>query len=111
MSCTVCDEDCDARFFCEKCGRLFPVCNYRIGGFDLTIKEDICVACYEARELSARVQRKLRREAHKYDHKDRTSKLSSTPTSKQPSSRGTDGRFVSTRAASGSPTFSGPKRN
>ena len=57
--CTVCDEDCNARFTCARCGFKRNTCWYRVGGFNA--KHDICSICLASIDLAdkTRLQRRL----------------------------------------------------
>ena len=68
--CTVCDEDCRAIFTCQYCHVTVPICNYRVGGFEST-GEEICVACYEEREIAPGVLARIRWRQRQYDKRNK----------------------------------------
>lgn len=80
---------CTMTFTCEVCHGVRPICNYRVGGFDMRPKENICVGCFEERELPDKLRAKLRHEAHKYEQRGRSSSASSTQTSRRQVSQDT----------------------
>ena len=55
--CTVCDEDCNARFTCSLCGKRRSVCWFRVGGFHA--KHDICSICIS--EINSVERRRIQR--------------------------------------------------